>query len=342
MRTLLLAGLAGLIALGAGNVDARKSGAPAAPGGVEISAGPKRPVQVKAYGYADLEQSVRMRPDAVFRIASLTKQFTAVAILRLVEDGRLSLDDKLTQRLPDCPSSWRDITLRQLLSQTSGLSGDLAPLLAHIHDDLAPRELVDLYTNLPVRAAPGESWAYANLNYWILGLVIEAAAGEPYNSFVDRRVLAPAHLAHTRIGDSAAIIARRVRGYEPVEGGGFVNARYFSSTLGYAAGGYVSSAQDIVRWYDALARGRIISPATLAAALTPTPLNNGETAPYGLGWYVATIDGHPVAHHGGSTFGFRSYVYWRPGTGAVAAVFLNSSGDEPEAEARALLRPHQK
>lgn len=336
MRALTLA-LALCLLLGPPVAAAREA---PAPGGVEVTAR-GRAVHIRANGYADLEQGQIMRRDAVLRIASLTKQFTAVAVLGLVEDGRLSLDDRLVQRLPDCPVAWQQITIRQLLSHTSGLSGSLAPLIAHIHDDLTPRQLIDLYANLPV-ATPGERWAYANLNYWILGLVIEASAGEPYAAYVWRRALEPAHLIDTRIGDARDIIPRRIHGYERTDAGTYENARHFSSTLGYAAGGYVSSARDMARWYDALTQGRIISRETLELALAPVRLNDGAPAPYGLGWYLSTIDGHLLAHHGGSTFGFRSYVYWRPDTGAFAGIFLNSSGDdEPQAEALALFQSEE-
>ena len=308
-----------------------------APGGVEIQAEREHVTHVRAYGYADLEQGVRMHDDTVVRIASLTKQFTAVAILRLVQDGPLALEDTLARRLPDCPPAWRGITLRQLLSHTSGLSGDLALLFARIHDDLTPRQLIGVYAALPLASTPGTRWAYANINYWILGLVIEATSGQSYADYVREHVLAPAGLSSTQIGDWATIIGHRARGYAQSADGRIVNTRHFSTTLGYSAGGFISTAGDIARWYGALGRGRIISLDLLHQAVTPVLLESGESSGYGLGWYVSDADGRILAHHGGSTFGFRAYVYWRPDDGAFAGVFLNSEGDEPQAAARLLL-----
>jgi CubicO group peptidase (beta-lactamase class C family) len=308
-----------------------------APGGVEIQAVREHVSHLRTYGYADLEQGVRMHGNTVLRIASLTKQFTAVAVLRLAQDGSLALDDTLARRLPNCPPTWSAITLRQLLSHTSGLSGDLAPLFVHVHDDLTPRQLIDLYAELPLVSSPGTQWAYANINYWILGLVVEAASGQAYGDYVSEHVLAPAGLSSTRIGDWSAIIERRARGYGESPGGAIVNGRHFSTTLGYSAGGYVSTAGDIARWYGALGRGRIISLGLLRQALTPVLLEGGENSGYGLGWYVSNVNGRTIVHHGGSTFGFRAYIYWRPDDGAFAGVFLNSEGEEPQEAARALL-----
>jgi len=328
-----------------------KAQSPLEPGGVEIVVVDGEVRRLSAFGYANIEQRVAMSSDAVFRIASMTKQFTAVAVLALVEDGRLSLDDRLVTRLHECPSAWREITLRQLLSHTSGLSGDFAPLLAevrsgstprhpvaHLRDDFTPRQLLERYADLPLHSAPGEGWAYANLNYWILGLVIEEATGESYADFVQRRVLAPAGLTNTAIGAWEPIIPGRVSGYERSESGEISNARYFSSTIGYSAGGYLSSSGDLARWYTALSHGEIISSELIELALTPARLNDGEVVSFGLGWHVAIVGGRYAGHHGGSSIGFRSYVYWIPETFAVAVTLLNNSGgDEPNMRTRALI-----
>ena len=328
-----------------------KAQIPVEPGGVEIVLIDGETRRLNAFGYADIEHQVAMSPDGVFRIASMTKQFTAVAVLALVEDGLLTLDDRLATRLPECPPAWGEITLRQLLSHTSGLSGDFAPLLAdtesgsaashpvaHLRDDFTPRQLVEHYVDLPLQSAPGERWVYANLNYWILGLVIEVVTGDPYADFVQRRVLATAELSNTVIGEWEPIIPDRVSGYERNASDELRNARYFSSSIGYAAGGYLSSAEDLARWYTALSHGEILSPVMVDLALTPVRLNNGEAVPFGLGWHVATIGKRRAGHHGGSSIGFRSYVYWIPETSAVAITLLNNSGgDEPNMRTRALI-----
>jgi CubicO group peptidase (beta-lactamase class C family) len=308
----------------------------ARPGAVLVLARSDRILIAKGFGHADLEQGGRLGPDSVVRIASLTKQFTAVAVLRLVQDGRLGLDDQLGQRLPDCPVGWREITIRQLLSQTSGLTDDMGPIFGDPMRDRTADELLGPYRDRPLAAPPGTVWRYSNLNYWILGELIERVSGEPYAAYVSRHVLTPA-MTRTRYGSHVDLIAGRARGYEG-GAGGWTNARYFSPTIGYAAGGFVSTPRDMAVWYAALGRGEIVSPAMLALAGTEAHTKDGRPTGYGLGWYVSIIDGERVLHHGGSSIGFESYVYWRPSDGRFAGVFKNSSDSEgePTDAARAL------
>jgi CubicO group peptidase (beta-lactamase class C family) len=287
------------------------------------------------FGLADIEQNVPWSADSVVRIASLTKQFTAAAVLQLVESGKLGLEDTLAERLPDCPAAWRAITVRELLAQTSGLTDDLSPLLEHIAEDLAPNRILGVYADRPLDFAPGTRWRYSNLNYWILGRLIEIASGESYAGFVARHVLAPG-MTRTRYGSNGAVIAGRAHGYEAEPGGAWSNARYFSATLGYAAGGFLSTPHDMAVWYAALSRGAILSPKMLALALTENHTSDGKPTGYGLGWYVSR-DGR--AHHGGSTFGFQSSIIWDPARGLFAGVFKNESDErgEPEEDARIAL-----
>jgi len=286
--------------------------------------------RVEAQGYANLELSVAASSQSVFRIASLTKQFTAVAILSLVEDDRLSLEDRLSTLLPTTPAEWGGITVRQLLSHTSGLSSDLSPVLKNFRKDFSPNDLVALYFEVPMASAPGEEWRYSNLNFWLLGLIIEKTTGKSYPDFVAERVLARAGLQQTQYGDYLAVIPNRVASYEIDDQEKIHNARYFSTTIGYSAGGFVSSPADMAKWYRALGEGKILSKETLGIALTPAQLNDGVTANYGLGWYVEDIDGVRVGHHGGSSIGFMSYIYWAPESGKFAGVFRNWSDAEGE------------
>jgi CubicO group peptidase (beta-lactamase class C family) len=273
------------------------------------------------------------------RIASLTKQFTAVAILKLVQDGKLQLDEPLHGAWTNCPVLWCGITIRQLLSHTSGITDELTPLYPLMKSDLSVDQLLNVYANLPLLSSQGAVWRYSNVNYWILGKVIETESGQSYADFVAQRVLVPG-MTRTRYGSHDALIENRAAGYELGAGGAWVNARYFSSTLGYSAGGFVSTPRDMARWYAALARGEIISREMIAVALTPSKTNDGKFTGYGLGWYVSDIGGERVAHHGGSTFGFQSYVYWVPSRAIFSGVFENRSGKdgEPSGAAIALLR----
>ncbi len=292
----------------------------------------------RGFGLADVEHNVLYTPDSVVRIASLTKQFTAVAVLELVQKGQLNLDDRLERILPDCPAAWRVITIGELLSQTSGLTNDLSPLIKQQTSDLNIDQILAVYKDLQLAWAPGTKWGYSNLNYWILGKVIETISGEPYAEFVSRHVLAK-NMTRTRYDSHEAIIPGRAMGYEPGPNGGWINAPYFSPTLGYAAGGFLSTPTDMVLWYAALEQGAIIPPAVLTLALTERTTSDGKPTGYGLGWYVTKHEGLLTARHGGSTFGFQSSVYWIPSCSLVAAVFKNSNDKrgEPGADAQTLL-----
>ncbi len=309
------------------------------PGAYAIVAVGGRIVFSKGYGQANVELHIPFQVDSVIRIASLTKQFTSVAILLLLQDGKLRLDEPLREVWAQCPRQWCEITVRQLLSHTSGITDELAPLLALMRTDLTADQLLAVYADRPLLSEPGAAWRYSNVNYWILGKVIEIESAAPYADFVARRVLVP-QMKRTRYGSHDAIIEGRAAGYEVGPDGDPLNARYFSATLGYSAGGFLSTPGDMAIWYAALGRGEIMSRDLIAMALTPTKTNDGKPTGYGLGWYVADIAGERIAHHGGSTLGFQSYLFWAPSRGIFAAIFKNRSDGqgEPTDDARALLQ----
>jgi D-alanyl-D-alanine carboxypeptidase len=309
------------------------------PGAFAVAAAGDKIVFAKGYGEANAELHTAFTLDSVVRIASLTKQFTAVAILKLVQDGKLRLDEPLRDAWKTCPVLWCGITIRQLLSHTSGITDDLTPLYPQMKTDLSVDQLWSVYANIPLLSPQGAVWRYSNVNYWILGKVIETESGQSYADFVTQHVLVPG-MTRTRYGSHSALIENRAAGYELSADGGWVNARYFSATLGYSAGGFVSTPRDMVRWYSALARGEIISHDMIGVAVTSSKTDDGKPTGYGLGWYVSEIDGEQVAHHGGSTFGFQSYVYWVPSRAIFCGVFENRSGKggEPSGAAIELLR----
>ena len=308
------------------------------PGAVAIAAHDGQIAYAKGFGFADVELGVPLRPDSVMRIASLTKQFTAVAILELAEAGRLSLDDTLAERLAGGPAAWRPITLRQLLSQTSGLTGDMAAIFERPLIDRTPDDLMAPFRDRPLLAPPGARWSYSNLNYWLLGKVIETVGGEPYAAHIARHVLTP-RMTRTRYGDVGAVIPGRALGYEREAGGPWRNARAFSQTIGYAAGGFLSTPLDMASWYSALGRGEIVSPRMLDLAGEEVRTTDGRPTGYGLGWYVSQIGGERVLHHGGSSVGFMAYDFWVPARRLFTGVFQNGSDarGEPREAARAVL-----
>ncbi len=309
------------------------------PGAFAVAAVGDKIAFAKGYGEANTELHAAFTLDSVVRIASLTKQFTAVAILKLVQEGKLRLNEPLHDAWEDCPVLWCGITIRQLLSHTSGITDDLTPLFPQMKTDLSIDQLLSLYTGSPLLSPQGAVWRYSNVNYWILGKVIEIESGQSYANFVVQHVLVPG-MTRTRYGSHDALIENRAAGYELSADGVWVNARYFSATLGYSAGGFVSTPRDMMRWYAALTRGEIISNEMIAVALTPSMTNDGKPTGYGLGWYVSDMGGERVAHHGGSTFGFQSYIYWVPSRAIFSGVFENRSdkNGEPSGAAISLLR----
>ncbi len=311
---------------------------PNGPGAYAIVVQDDHVVFSQGFGLADVEHNVPLADDSVMRIASLTKQFTAVAVLRLVQDGRLNLDDRLEYRLPDCPPSWRAITIRQLLNQTTGATDDMSPLYKVLTTDLTADQILTLYRGRPLDWVSGAKWRYSNLNYWILGKIVEVTSGESYAQFVNENVLTKS-MTRTRYGSHDAIIPGRALGYEADAKSGWINARYFSPTLGYSAGGYLSTPTDVAAWYAALSKGTIVSRALLTQALTEGKTTGGVPTGYGLGWYVSKENGLQIASHGGSTFGFQSSVSWVPSCGLFVGVFKNTSDErgEPTRDAQALL-----
>jgi CubicO group peptidase (beta-lactamase class C family) len=308
------------------------------PGAYVIATRGDRTLFSQGFGLADVENALPLAAESVVRIASLTKQFTAVGILWLVQHRKLGLDSAMGAVWPQCPPVWCAITIRQLLSHTSGITDDLAPLYAHVRDDLTVDELLALYRDTPLLAKPQAQWRYSNVNYWILGKLIEILSGETYAQFITQHVLV-AGMNHTRYGSHAAIIMGRANGYEADGKGGWLNARYFSQTLGYSAGGFLSTPTDMALWYGALARGALVSPKLIRDALSEVRTADGKGTGYGLGWYLSRIRGDQAAAHGGSTFGFQSFVYWLPQHEIFVGVFKNSSDErgEPRDEARAVL-----
>jgi CubicO group peptidase (beta-lactamase class C family) len=204
-----------------------------------------------AYGFADLENRVPATVGTVYAIGSVTKTFTAAAVLALVDDGRLSLDDPLGKYVPAFPEPGRGATVRQLLNHTSGIRSvtSLGPRYwAQAGREIEPPDLVALFAGEPPDFPPGTAYRYSNSGYVLLGLVVEKASGMPWGAFVTKRLLVPLGLTGTRDGQGPALVPGRARGTSRVKGGGFENAWNVSLTQGYAAGALLSTAGDVASW----------------------------------------------------------------------------------------------
>jgi D-alanyl-D-alanine carboxypeptidase len=309
---------------------------PGEPGAAVIVRKDGRTVFRKGYGMADLELGVPVEPDMVFRLGSITKQFTAVGILLLAQEGLLGLQDEITKFLPDYPTQGRRITVEHLLTHTSGIQSytDMAEWLPLWRKDMSLPELVDVFKNKPMQFEPGESWAYNNSGFVLLGAVIEKASGRSYEAFLEERIFKPLGLKQTCYDRTERIIPRRAAGYERGKGG-FVNASYLSMTQPYAAGSLASTVDDLAAWSDAVFAGKVVRREWLDKAFEPYKLRNGESSGYGYGWFVGDFAGHRSIEHGGGINGFTSYELTLPEDRIFVAILTNSAieGRDPEPRA---------
>lgn len=294
-------------------------------------------VHAAGYGKANLELDVPATPMTVYRLGSVTKQFTAAAILRYAERGELKLDDDIRKYLPDFDTGGRAITLRQLLEHTSGLRDMTAipPLMANRALDVTREQVFAALGRAPFDFEPGNQYRYSNSGYWLLGAVIEKLAGEPYDTAIEKILLEPLCLQATRYDVPAEIVPNRASGYVRRDGR-FLNAEPNSPTRPYASGALISSVLDLAAWQRALFGGKVLSPESLRLMTTPGRLNDGKATQYGLGLALPQFRGHRKIAHPGSIVGFSSFVAYYPDERLAIAVVTNTMGVElrPEVEER--------
>lgn len=315
-------------------IDALLAGAIPAdgPGAAVIAVKDGKTVFRKAYGMADLELGVRLSPDSVFRLGSITKQFTAVAVLMLAEEGKLSLSDPITKFLPDYPTQGHVITVEHLLNHTSGIrsyTGIPGYMNTRIRADLTTQELVEAFAKEPMDFAPGERWQYNNSGYVLLGAVVEKVSGKPWGELLAERVFRPLGLASTRVDDDGPILPRRASGYSR-KGETVVNARYLSMTQPHAAGALVSTVDDLAAWDAALYTEKLLKKASLDKAWAPAVTRDGKPTRYGFGWGISTLRGSPALEHGGGIFGFSTYGIRLPEEKVYVAVLANTDGPKAD------------
>ena len=281
-------------------------------------------VLCQGYGVANIEHGVRVAPQTVFQSGSIGKQFTAMAIMMLIEEQKLALEDPLSKYL-DVPENWSAIRVRHLLTHTSGL-GDY-PESFSLQRDYTEDELLKMIMAQPLAFAPGEKWSYSNLGYVTLGILIHKVSGEFWGDFLQQRVFAPLGMKHTRVISEADIIPNRAAGYVP-KNGALKNQQWVSPTVNNTADGSLYfSVEDLAKWDEALETRKLISRTSYEQMWTPVKLNNSTTAPYGFGWRTAkTNSGHSVVEHGGAWQGFASYIVRYPDDRLTIAVLCNRAG----------------
>jgi len=268
----------------------------------------------KAFGTADLELNIPAQSNMVFRIGSITKQFTAVSILQLVEQGKISLNDSLQKFIQDFPSKGHIITIENLLTQTSGIT-DYLNLEFNLPNpfriDLSPKQIIDSLRNLPLEFVPSTKFAYSNSNYFLLGYVIEQVSGQSYPEYLKANIFKPLGLKNTYYDNPTEIILNRVKGYEKT-GGKYSNADFISMSAFYSAGALMSNTEDLYKWNTSLINAQLIKKETLDKAFQPYNLLDGKFSEYGYGWFIRDLEGSKTIEHGGNIFGFRAEEIYLP------------------------------
>ncbi len=283
----------------------------------------------KGFGYANIELDVKMKPEHVFEIGSITKQFTAIAILMLEEQGKLKVEDDITKFIPDYPSNGKSITIHQLLNHTSGIKSytNMQSFQQKARTDMTPSEIIDFVKNEPMDFDPGEQYLYNNSGYVILGHIIEVVTGTSYEEFVQKKFFDKLGMTNSYYGSHSKVIKNRAYGYS--DRGGYVNADYLSMTLPYAAGSLMSNVDDLLKWQKALNTYQLISKATYEKAINGSTLNNGEKIGYGYGLGAGTIQGSKSISHGGGIFGYTTQGIYLPEEDVFVSVLTNCDCTSP-------------
>jgi CubicO group peptidase (beta-lactamase class C family) len=287
-------------------------------------------VKAEGYGLANLEHEIPVRPDTVFKIGSVSKQFIATGIMLLVQDGRIALDDHVSAFLPDAPESWQTVTIRHLLTHTTGIVREAPGFTPYkLQPDI---DVIRTAYALPLRFEPGEKWEYCNVGYFILGEIIHVVSGKPWGDFLSERVFAPAGMMATRVTSAADIVPGRSHGYA-WKADRFQNAENFLAVR--PSGAFLSTVLDLAKWEEVLLTNRVLSQSAKTLMWTAVVLNDGRKYAYGFGWQLDDFPAGSEAanriammRHGGTMPGFRAGYFRWPNHG-LAVVVLTNAGDVP-------------
>lgn len=303
---------------------------PGMPGGVALIARNGKIVYEKAWGLANLELEVPMQTDMVFCIGSITKQFTAIAILRLAEQGKLSLEDELTKYIPDYAVNGRRITIEHLLTHTAAIPENRTKELPPQPGAYSPADVVSTFKDVPVSGTPGKAFAYSNHGYIILGAILEKVTGIPYKTYLENEFFRPLEMKQTYYSDNTNIWRHRASSYLFNRAGKVQNGPEGPAGSAASAGAIHSTVGDLLKWNRALVTGKLVKKETLERAWTPYRLNNGKPTDYGYAWNTGILQGSRLVEHGGNAGGFMVHDMYFPGEDLFVAVFENFRGKLPE------------
>ncbi len=300
------------------------------PGAAIIVTRKGKPIFRKGYGLAVVEHDLPIEPHMVFRLGSITKQFTAVCILMLVEQGKVKLDDEITEYLTDYPTQAHRITVRQLLTHTSGIKSytNVAAFMQNMRKDMSLDELINSFKLEPMEFAPDTSWNYNNSGYVMLGAIIEKVSGISYAEFLQKNIFEPLGMKHSCYDMPNPIIPGRVSGYKPVEDS-YENADYISMTLPHAAGSLASNVDDMAAWDAALYTEKLVKQESLKEAWTGHKLKDGTSTGYGFGWAESTFQDHAMIMHGGGIPGFITDAIRFPNEQVYVCILTNRGREIP-------------
>ncbi|HEX4594210.1 MAG TPA: serine hydrolase [Bryobacteraceae bacterium] len=279
----------------------------------------------KGYGSANLEWQLPDTPSTKFRLGSITKQFTATAILLLEERGKLKVEDPVKKYMPDAPAAWDKITIFHVLTHTAGIPNftSFADYQTSQALPTTPEKLVARFRDKPLEFEPGEKWNYSNSGYVLLGYLIEKISGESYEKFLQENIFTPLGMKDTGYDSNSAVIARRASGYAPGPNGP-VNAGFVHMSIPFSAGALYSTTEDLLRWEQGLFGGKVLTAASLEKMTTPFKSD------YAFGLVVHTVNGHKVIEHNGGIQGFNTQLAYYPEDRLTVVALANLNGGAPE------------
>jgi CubicO group peptidase (beta-lactamase class C family) len=282
------------------------------PGGVFMVAKNGKTIYQKAFGKANLELDANLSTESVFQIGSMTKQFTAIAILMLEEQGKINVQNTVSKYIPDYPAGDK-ITIHHLLTHTSGIKDftKMKSIRDIAQKEMTPKMIVDFFKNEPVDFAPGEKFDYNNSGYVLLGYLIELVSGGTYEDFIKENIFKKIGMNQSNYATDRQIINKRAYGYHKKEYG-YVNKSVINFSVPFSSGSLMSSANDMLKWQNALNQNILLKTENSQKAFSKYKLNSGETFTYGYGWHIKELNGTPVREHGGSIFGFKSMGVYIP------------------------------
>ncbi|MBP7398104.1 MAG: serine hydrolase [Chitinophagales bacterium] len=301
------------------------------PGAVLLIAEEGKPIYQKVLGMASVELTVPMKEDYVFAIGSMTKQFTAIAILQLVQQGKLNLKDDIKLYMPDYNSHDKIITIENLLTHTAGIPSftEMDTFSTLFNKDITLKEMVGIFQDAPLMFEPGTDWSYSNSGFNLAGMIIEKVSGMTYEDYQQKNIFDPLKMTSTTLGSKEKIIPRFVNGYQPSMVN-YMPASEFSWTWPYAAGQIVSNVNDLLKWDDALYTNKILNQELIQQAFTNYKLSTGEYANYGYGWTVGEYNGVKIIRHGGAINGFLSDAIRIPEKHLYIVMLTNNTKQRPD------------